>query len=215
MSNCQCIGIERFFDVKQAKKDLKKYRKNGAQKATKTLINAISSHNINSFSLLDIGGGIGAIQHELLKKGVLLSTDVDASSAYLEKAKEESFRQGTAEKTKFYFGDFVEIANTIAEADIVTLDRVICCYDEMEKLVNLSADKAKVFYGIIFPIDKWIIKKLHKIFNLGFVFERNSMRVFIHSTEKIEEILKLKGFENIFHKRYLLWQVILFKRKIT
>ena len=65
MSNCQCIGIERFFDVKQAKKDLKKYRKNGAQKATKTLINAISSHNINSFSLLDIGGGIGAIQHEL------------------------------------------------------------------------------------------------------------------------------------------------------
>ena len=145
----------------------------------------------------------------------MLSTDVDASSAYLEKAKEESFRQGTAEKTKFYFGDFVEIANTIAEADIVTLDRVICCYDEMEKLVNLSADKAKVFYGIIFPIDKWIIKKLHKIFNLGFVFERNSMRVFIHSTEKIEEILKLKGFENIFHKRYLLWQVILFKRKIT
>ncbi len=41
-----------------------------------------------------------------------------------------------------HLGDFVEVAGSIQPADIVTLDRVICCYPDVERLVGLSSQRA-------------------------------------------------------------------------
>ena len=43
-----------------------------------------------------------------------------------------------------------------SRTDILTLDRVICCYPDMQKLVGLSAKRARKLYGLIYPIEKVI-----------------------------------------------------------
>ena len=66
MDCCQCQGIEQVFDERQAKKDLKQYRKKGPSSTTRILVEAIKAQGVQDLSLLDIGGGVGAIQHGLL-----------------------------------------------------------------------------------------------------------------------------------------------------
>ena len=144
MNCCQCQGIETFFDNKVATKELRQYRKKGPDKTTRMLIEALEAEGVGRMTLLDIGGGIGAIQHELLAVGVSSATSVEASPAYIEVAKEETERQGRIDLVSYHYGNFVDLATDIAPADIVTLDRVICCYDDMQALVGLSSAREQI-----------------------------------------------------------------------
>jgi len=143
MSHCQCDGIERCFNAQRVSKELARYRRNGPLKNTRLLLEALQAQTpeprVPELTLLDIGSGVGAIAHGLLQAGVGQATDVDASVAYLAAAREEAERRGLADRLSFRQGDFVTLAASIPPADIVTLDRVICCYDDMPALVGLSA----------------------------------------------------------------------------
>ena len=83
-----CEGADAIFDQKTAEGDLRDYQQGGAGGTTKQLLDAIKSRGVSGLSLLDIGGGIGVIQHELAAAGVGRVTDVDASRAYLRMARE-------------------------------------------------------------------------------------------------------------------------------
>ena len=61
-----CRGIEKIFDQETAERDLKAYRAHGPSTTTHLLIEALKAAGIVDRTLLDIGGGVGAIQHELL-----------------------------------------------------------------------------------------------------------------------------------------------------
>jgi magnesium-protoporphyrin O-methyltransferase len=69
--------------------DLTKYRAKGPPPWARTLIDAIKAEGVDGATLLDIGGGIGVIQHELLASGAARATNVEASSAYLSAARGE------------------------------------------------------------------------------------------------------------------------------
>ena len=125
MDCCQCEGIEQNFDRAKAASKLASYRKKGPQKTTRMLVGALIAADIEDYTLLDIGGGIGAIQHELLKVGVREAVDFEASTAYIEACREEAERQGHAGRIAHQHGDFADINESVKSADIVTLERVI------------------------------------------------------------------------------------------
>ena len=79
----QCVGVEKLFDEKYAQRDLKRYLRKGPVKTTRLLIEAIRAEGVKDLSLLDIGGGIGAIQLELFEAGVSRALDVDAAKTAL------------------------------------------------------------------------------------------------------------------------------------
>ena len=91
------------------------------------LVESVKQKGVEGNSLLDVGGGIGAIQHELFKTGIARADIVEASTAYIDANKEEAERQGHADRIPYHHGDFVDIAPNLERADIVTLERVICC----------------------------------------------------------------------------------------
>lgn len=163
-------------------------------------------------SLLDIGGGLGGIQHELLSKGVVYATHVDASSAYLRAAQEEAHFRNFSEKIKFEQGDFVDLASEIPEADIVTLDRVICCYDNMDSLISLSSEKARRWYGLVFPRDLWLFRVFLPLVNFVLKLRGSSFRIFLHNTDRIEQIIRSKGLFPYLHKNKGFWQVLVYCR---
>jgi magnesium-protoporphyrin O-methyltransferase len=91
----QCQGIEEVFSQEYVRRELKHYRRKGPGKTTRMLTEAIEKEGVEGLSLLDIGGGVGAIQHELIAAGVREVTSVDASTAYLERPEAEKRAGGT------------------------------------------------------------------------------------------------------------------------
>lgn len=208
----QCEGIERLFDTSVAQGELESYRKSGPAKATRLLLDALKQQNVTDLTLLDIGGGVGAIQHELLKAGASHATSVDAAQAYLTVAQQEAQRQGLADQTEYHYGNFVDLAPEIAPADIVTLDRVICCYHDMPALVGAAAAHARQFLGLIFPRDTWWSKTARPVFNSTFWLRGNPYRFFVHSTDAVSAVARERGMQPYFHKKLFFWQILIFTR---
>ncbi len=211
--NCgQCEGIETLFNHKVAARELKKYRRKGPIKTTRILIDALKAEGVQGLTLLDIGGGIGAIVQELLAAGASRATNVDASTAYIEVAKEESERRGHSDRVSYQQGDFVDLAPEISPADIVTLDRVICCYPDMEALVGLSSQRATKYYGVVYPRENVWMMVARPVINLFLWLNRNPFRMFVHPTAAVEAVVRRQGLQPRFHGNTIIWQVVLFGR---
>jgi magnesium-protoporphyrin O-methyltransferase len=212
MNGCQCKGIEMIFNQKSAVRELKQYRRKGPNRTTQMLIDALKTEGIEGMTLLDIGGGVGAIQHELLSAGVRSAANVDASAAYVAVAKEEAERRGHAGLVSYYHGDFIQLAPEIAPADIVTLDRVICCYDDMQALVGLSSARARNMYGLVYPRDTWWMKIRVAIENFVYRLVRNPFRSFVHPTERVDAVVRSSGLRRRLYRKTFLWQVVVYAR---
>lgn len=212
MSCRQCEGIEKLFDESVAKDELEDYRANGPANETRLLLDALKSSPIKGLTLLDIGGGVGAIQHDLLRAGVSSAVNIDASQSYLEAAQQEAARLGYADQVTYLHGDFVDLAEDIAPADIVTLDRVICCYHDMPALVGASSARARRFYGLIFPRDSWLHRIGFKVENLFIRLQRNPMRVFTHRTDDVDAVVRGNGLKRRYYRKTLVWQVMVYER---
>lgn len=216
MNCCQCQGIEAIFDDKTARRGLKRYRTKGPRKETRVLLDALKAEGVEGLTLLDIGGGVGAVHHELLAAGVTRATDVDAASNYIAAARRESQAQGHADRVSYHHGNFVDLASDIEGADIVTLDKVICCYHDMRALVGLSAQHAAKLYGAVFPRDRWWVKIGLLLGNFLLWLSRNPYRGFAHPTRAVDAELRRQGLERRFHARAsLVWQVVVYERNGT
>jgi 2-polyprenyl-3-methyl-5-hydroxy-6-metoxy-1,4-benzoquinol methylase len=212
VSQCQCQGIESVFSSSLAEQQLRRLRRRGPQKTTRLLLEALRARGVPGRSLLDIGGGVGVIQHELLAAGLSEATSVDASSAYLAASRAEAEHLGYRDRVRYHFGNFVDLASGIPPADIVTLDRVICCYDDMETLVRLSTARAVRLYGVVYPRSSWWVRLGTSAANLIHGLRGSTFRIFSHKTASVEAITSAQGLARVFHRNAGMWQVALFAR---
>lgn len=207
-----CIDANDVFGKRFAESDLRDYYKKGPAKMTQVLINTVRELGVQGASLLDIGGGVGVIQHELMEAGLGKSTDVDASSAYLQVAQAEATKRGYADRADYHYGDFVQLAGQIDDADIVTLDRAICCYPDVDAFVTASAQKARRIYAVVFPRDTLLTRLGAPLLNLSFRFNRSAFRVFIHNGKRIDNLITAQGLRKHTQKRGLFWQAVVYIR---
>src|SRR5918999_5048770 len=211
MTGCCCQGVEDVFGEKTARHDQRRYRKRGPSKPTRMLLRALEREGIEHATVLDIGGGVGAIQLELLDAGAERATSVEASGAYLRAAGDEAERRGHADRISYQAGDFVELADRVEPADVVTLDRVICCYPDMEALVGLSADRARRLYGVVYPQDRWWVALGIRVANLIMRLTRRAFRAHLHRTSAVDAVAREHGLTPKLSRRVgPIWQVALY-----
>jgi magnesium-protoporphyrin O-methyltransferase len=216
MSCAQCQGIEHQFDRAEARRKLRRYRRRGPDRTTRLLIEdlraALIASNVDDATLLDIGAGLGAIHHALLDGLASRATHVDASSAQLAAAREETERRGHSGRVDFLQGNFVDMAPGMPPADVVTLDRVICCYDDMHGLVRRSAEKATRFYAAVYPRDNtWMRIGIAGV-NVFERVKRSTFRVFLHDPRAIDAELRAAGLTRFSVRETLGWQVVVYRR---
>ncbi len=192
--------------------ELERWRDRGPRRTTQELIDVIRAEGVEGASLLDIGGGVGVIQHELLRAGAAQASGVEASTAYLAAAREEATRQGHADRLRLDHGNFVDLAPRLPPADIVTLDRVICCYPDMPALVGRSAALAREAYGLVYPRDTWWVKLGLALGNLALWARRIPFRAYAHPTAAVDALVRGQGFTRRFMRRTLIWQVVVYGR---
>lgn len=212
MECCHCREAERIFGDRTARADLRRYQRRGPAKTTRLLVGALAERGVTGLSVLDIGGGIGAIQHELVAAGAASSTDVDASSAYLAAAKAEAARRGYADRATYLRGNFVDVAESILPADVVTLERVVCCYPNMSGLVGASAEKARRYYGLVYPRDAWWMRLGGRLINAMLWVQRSAFRFYIHPSAAVDAVARASGLARSFYQTSGPWQVVLYER---
>jgi magnesium-protoporphyrin O-methyltransferase len=211
---CQCCAVDydEQFNAEEARRDLLDYRANGPDPSTKRLLDVLVAEGVHGATLLDIGGGIGAVQLELLKAGVSRSVDVDASSAYLAAAEAEADELGWRDRTRYLHGDFTLLASEVEPADVVTLDRVICCYPDARALIGRSAAKARRLYGLVHPVDRWWTRAIARISNLAYRVFRNPYRMYVHRQGLIDTLLEGEGLELMAVRSRRFWRSAVYRR---
>ncbi len=204
--------LDRQFDARHAARHLRAYRRQGPVGTTRALIEALRAGGVDGQTVLDIGGGVGVVHHELLRSGAAAAVDVDASRAYLSVAREEAERQGHADRVRYLAGDFIALADDVDPADLVALDRVICCYRDMAALVGRSAALARRRYGLVYPRDSWLGRVGVVLLNAGFRLSRSSFRTYVHRTAEVDAIVASHGLVKVLHRTTPIWQLALYER---
>jgi SAM-dependent methyltransferase len=208
---CACsVGNE--FGEATARSELRTYRKSGPPKTTRWLLEGLRGDGLEGLTVLDIGAGVGAIHLELLEGGAASAVDVDGSPAFVGVAREEGTRRGVSERVSYLVGDFVSLASTIAPADLVALDRVVCCYPDMPALVRQSVARARLRYGLVYPRDTWWIRAGAAFLNGAARLARRRLRIHIHRTSDVDATVRAAGFMPRFNRSNLYWQVVVYER---
>ena len=202
-----------MFSDREAAKDLKRYLDQGPDGTTRELIDAIVAEGVAGTTVLDVGGGIGAIQLELLGAGAARAEAVDASEAYIETASAEAERRGYGDRTTGRVGNFVELAGSIEPADIVTLDRVVCCYPDVDALLGAAAAKATRIVGLVYPRDTWWNRVLARAINALGWLTRDPTRWYLHRIGQVDGIMRRAGFARRQITRDWIWLVVIYRRE--
>lgn len=215
MSCCtHCCGTETQFDAKRAERDLKQYEENGADAVTRLILAALESRQPEGRELLDIGGGIGVIAAELAKRGMRKATLVEASTAYLDVARRKMgsiYPEGLAQ---FVLGDFTSLAPTLADADVVTLGRVVCCYPDAETLLQQAAARTRRVLAFTFPRDRWLVRAGNALENLWRRLRGSAFRTYIHPPATMEAVLEKAGLVRVAQQQgTFVWMLDVYERK--
>jgi magnesium-protoporphyrin O-methyltransferase len=215
MARCDCSGHEATFTTKVAEDDLRDYLRHGPDRTTRELVAALRTEGVDGASVIDVGGGIGALGFELLAAGAARVTSVDASSAYVETARREAARRGTADRIEYRRGDFVELAPEVPPADLVTLARVVCCYGDMPALLGAAAGRAGRAVGLVYPRDAWWTRFGAALLSPIMAGRRDGFRFYVHRERAMDEVLRGAGFERRTIRRNAFWQVAVYDRVET
>ena len=215
MTCAHCVGSERLFDYKRALRDARRYQRGGPDRTSRLLLGMLMEAGVREQSVLDVGGGVGALQHELLFKGARNVLNVDASPAYQEVNRQLAAERGLTDRIAYRSGDFVELAPELPAADVVSLDRVICCYPDMPALVDASAARARRLYGFVAPRERWLTRFGLALANLFFRARGNPFRVFVHSLDAVDRLLRGHGLVPRRTRRTLFWEVRVYERPLV
>ncbi len=209
--NC-CQITDHVFNEQDARRNLRDYRKHGAPPQTSELLSAIRSLGPARGTLLDVGGGVGIIHHELLADIAVSATHVDASSAFLSAARQEADRLGHTDRLTFIHADFTDVAADLPAADFVTLDRVVCCYPDFRSLLSAAASHARRALGIVYPREIWYTSAAIGIVNFLQHLRRDPFRVFVHPVSQMDSIIRGSGLHRTRLRRFAVWEVALYTR---
>lgn len=214
MACCSSVGaaLEGQFGTKRAMADLAKYRAKGAGATARLLVAGLERAGPIEGRLLDVGSGVGALSFELLDRGLTGAVGVDLSSAYVSAATDEARRRGRSGAVEFIHGEFVEIADRIPAADVVALDRVICCYPDAEHLLEASIRRANRYLALSYPRDVWYVRSWVRIQNLARQAAGNPFRTFVHSVPAMQASIRRNGFELLNCSSTGTWCVDVYRR---
>lgn len=208
---CGSTGYEDVFGEKQARRDARRYRRRGLDRAAHWIVRTVRERGIEGASVLEPGGGIGAIQLELLNTGAGRSTVVELSPGYEAVAADLAREAGLDDRVERRLGDFA--ADGVAAADVVVLHRVVCCYENYERLLGSAADHARRHLVFTYPPRNAVSRAFFALLNLWLRMRGQDFRAFAHPPEAMLAVVRDRGFEPFASRRGGIWRGAAFARR--
>ena len=213
MSDC-CTpkGYRWVFSERSARAEAKRYRRKGLDATSRRIVDFLKTQGVEGRTLLEVGGGIGAIQLELLKAGAARAVSVELTPTYEDVARELLDEVGLADRVERKVMDFADAAAQIEGADVVVLNRVICCYPDMPRLAGAAAEHARELLVMSFPRRTWWTRAAMGAANLVMTLTRREFHIFLHPPRRIVATSESRGLREVLDQKGFLWTVAALRR---
>jgi len=212
MSDC-CTpkGYRRIFSKRSAQRQAKRYRRKGLDPTSRRLFELLAQRGLEGRTLLEVGGGIGDLQMELLRAGLSRAVCIEVTPTYEEVAAALLREAGLADRVERRVIDFTQAAGEVEATDIVVLNRVVCCYPHMPALVGAAADHARQVLVLSFPRRSWWTRAVVGFGNL--VLSAAQFHVFLHPPLSILATGEEHGLTTTHNSPGFFWQVAALERR--
>jgi magnesium-protoporphyrin O-methyltransferase len=206
-------GYSRLFSKRTARRDAKRYRRDGLDDTAEQMVTFLRERGVEGASVLEIGGGVGAVQLELLKAGAARTTNLELSPDYEEAAGDLARELGVEGRVERRLGDVVQEPDLAGGADAVVMHRVVCCYPDYDALVGAASERAQRFLVMSFPRPRRAVRTLFGALNVVARLLRWEYRTWVHPPEAMIAVAERRGLSLAEESRGRLWQVAALERK--
>jgi 2-polyprenyl-3-methyl-5-hydroxy-6-metoxy-1,4-benzoquinol methylase len=207
MNCCDARGCDQFFNPRFARRVARRYRKRGVDKTARQMIAFLEQRGIEGATVLEVGGGVGEIQLELLKHGAAHAVNLELSPAYDEEAQKLLREARLEDRADRRIRDIAAGEDGIEPADVVVLHRVVCCYPDYERLLTAVAEHAQRLVVFSYPRRNAISRLVVGTQNLTFRLLGREFRTFAHPPAAMLNVLMKDGLRPSFDHHGLVWQV--------
>jgi magnesium-protoporphyrin O-methyltransferase len=200
-----------MFSARAAQRSLSKYRRKGLDRLGRDLLASVSA-DAPGARVLEIGGGIGAIQAELLEAGAASGEVVELVAAYEPFARELARDKGIDDRTSFRVDDVLGEDASVEPADVVVLNRVVCCSPDGVSLAAAAARLSRRTLALSFPRDRILVRAGLAVLNGSMRIFGRSFRVFLHPRAALVEVAQAEGLRLAETGRTPAWELVVFRR---
>jgi len=204
---CDARGCDEFFSARFARRMAKRYRKHGLDKSARQIVEFLQRRGLAGATVLEVGGGVGEIQLELLKRGAGRTVNLELSAGYEQEAARLVREAGVEGRVERRIHDVAVDPAAVEPVDIVVLHRVVCCYPDYERLLGAAADHARRLLVFSHPPRNLLSRAIIAAQNLGFRVMRREFRTFTHPPPAMLAILERHGLQHTFTHHGIPWRV--------
>jgi magnesium-protoporphyrin O-methyltransferase len=210
---CDPRGCDQFFSPRLARRAARHYRKHGLDKTARKMVEFLQRQGLDGATVLEVGGGVGEIQLELLKRGADRTVNLELSPAYEQEAARLAREAGVQERVQRRIHDIAVDPEDVEPVDVVVLHRVVCCYPDYERLLGAAADHARRLLVFSHPPRNSISRAILAAQNLGFRLKGREFRTFAHPPAAMLAVLERHGLQPTFTHHEIPWQVAGLERR--
>jgi 2-polyprenyl-3-methyl-5-hydroxy-6-metoxy-1,4-benzoquinol methylase len=204
---CDPRGCDTFFGSRFAGRVARRYRKRGLDRTARRMVAFLGRNGIADATVLEVGGGVGEIEIELLKQGARSAVNLELSPAYDGEARRLLREAGVEERAERRLHDIAVDPTGVEPADVVVMHRVVCCYPDYERLLAAAAGRARRALVFSYPRRNAISRAFIAAQNLGFRLSGKQFRTFAHPPSSMLAVLHGAGLNSTFAHRGVAWQV--------
>jgi hypothetical protein len=202
-----------MFGPRVARRSLERYRRRGLDALERRMLGSIAGNDVAGASVLEIGGGIGALQAELVLAGADRGEVVEVVEAYGPYAQELAREKGLVGRSAFRVLDVLENPEAVDPATIVVLNRVVCCSPDGVALTDASARLTRRLLLLSFPRDRFLVRLGVRVVNVTQRLLRHSFRVFVHPPATLLATAQAEGLRLAAHERGRIWEFATLERR--
>ena len=210
MSCCDVNGLNRLFRGSFVSREQRAFLKSGLNKRQRGFFGGLE---LQDKTVLDIGCGVGGLGLSALQRGATSAQLVDVSRGYLRAAREVAGRLEVVDRVSFLEGDFTHL--DVKPADIVLLDRVVCCYPAAPALLRKAARHSRGDLVFTYPLPTWWLRAGRAIINRSLTLLRHPYRFYVHDEDTLLAAAASAGHAQTHVTRYGVWCLRVFKAKAS
>jgi len=212
MSCCTPAGYRTIFGSKTAEREARRYRRRGLPGSARWLVHTLTTAGVKGRSVLEVGGGVGGLQIELLEAGADRSTNVEIIDTYEPAAEALIAERDLGGRVERRIDDFAAAAAETPPADLVVLHRVICCYPDAHVLIDAACGHAHERVAITIPRESAWIRVGLGAMNAWLRMRRIAFRSYVHPLEPMLAVAAGRGFRMAERHHGVVWQSFVLER---
>jgi magnesium-protoporphyrin O-methyltransferase len=205
---CDGDGYDAVFTERFARRQGSRYRKRGLDDIASRMVDFLSGKGIEGASVLEIGGGVGELHVELLRRGAAHATNLEISHGYEDEAQDLLDRSRMAGRVTRRFVDIAQTPDAVEPADVVVLHRVVCCYPDYDRLLSVAGRHAVRLLVLSHPRENAVSRGIVGAENLVRRLRRQTFRAFVHPADAMESVLHGSGLTTAYTHRGGVWCVV-------